>query len=158
MFWQRTQSNFPSAIPAAFPVSGSKLSRASTSAHTSPSAVREAKAESSKLVRPEHAAPQISVIAPRGNPPTNASISDTPVDTNSKALRSRYAKGEATRPRKSDSILERRVTSELAAMEFRASGEGTGVLRFLFAYPDSPQIPASCQAPAAANALPCWKN
>src|SRR5260370_25794315 len=116
MFWQRTQSNFPSAIPAAVPANGQKLPRAHTSAHTSPSAVREAKAESSKLVRPEHAAPQISVIAPRGNPPTSASISGMPVDTNSNALRSRYAKGEATRPRKSASILERRVASELAAI------------------------------------------
>src|SRR6266478_7061165 len=138
MFWQRTQSNFPSAIPAVFPDSGSKLSRASTSAHTSPSAVREAKAESSKLVRPEHAAPQISVIAPRGNPPTKASISGIPVETSSNALRSRYAKGEATRPRKSDSILERRVASELAAMGVYGERRGTGVLRFLFAYANSP--------------------
>ena len=46
-------------------------------------------AASSRLVRPEDGAPQISVMAPRGNPPTNASISGMPVDTNSNALRSR---------------------------------------------------------------------
>ena len=61
----------------------------SISAQASSCAVRALKAESSKLVRPEHDGPKISVSAPRGNPPVNESISGMPLETVTTSWRSR---------------------------------------------------------------------
>src|ERR1700675_76114 len=109
MLRQRTHSNRCSSTPAASALRGSNESRASINAHTSASAVLEAKAESSTVVRPEHGGPQISVNAPRGKPPARASISGIPVSTVSTLLRSRYPNGETTRPGRESSTSERRV-------------------------------------------------
>ena len=71
----RTQSNRSSFTPAAAAEWGSKLSRPSTSAQASACAVPEAKAESSKVARPEQGGPQISVRPAAGKPPVSASTS-----------------------------------------------------------------------------------
>jgi hypothetical protein len=60
---------------------GSKLSLASTSAHTSPCAVIFAITARSTLVRPDDAGPQISVNPPRGSPPVSASHASIPLST-----------------------------------------------------------------------------
>src|ERR1700676_1842043 len=116
MLRQRTHSNCCSSTPAASALRGSNESRASINAHTSASAVLDAKAESSTVVRPEHGGPQSSVNAPRGKPPASASISGIPVSTVSTLLRSRYPKGETTRPARESSTSERRV-ARLERME-----------------------------------------
>src|ERR1700735_268166 len=109
MFRHRTHSNCFSSTPAACAEWGSKASHPSIRANASAVAVLAAKAESSKLVRPEQAGPKISVSAPRGKPPANESISAMPVETVSTAWRSRYVNGEATRPARASSTLERKV-------------------------------------------------
>ena len=68
---QRTQSRRSSRTPAAAAEAGSKASAASTSAQTSSRAVACARMETSRLVRPLEAGPQISVRPPRGRPPVS---------------------------------------------------------------------------------------
>ena len=109
IFRQRTHSSCFNSTPAAAAPCGSKASRPSTSAHTSACAVRDASAETSRLVRPEQGGPQISVNPPRGNPPVSASISGTPADTISTSFRSRYEKGAATRPASAVSTCNRKA-------------------------------------------------
>src|ERR1700684_1305566 len=80
-FRQRTHNNFRNSTPAASAECGSNASPPSISAQASSCAVRALNAASSKLVRPEHEGPKISVSAPRGNPPVNKSISGMPLET-----------------------------------------------------------------------------
>ena len=96
-----------------------EASRPSTRAQTSPSTVREASAANSKLVRPEHGGPQISVKPPRGNPPVRSSISAIPAETVSAILRSRYSNGERWRPARA------RSTSVRSAEIFAAMGDSS---------------------------------
>src|SRR5882672_318190 len=56
-----------------------------------------------RLVRPEDAGPNISLIAPRGMPPTKASTSATPVDSISAAVFSGSLNVLPKRPAISDS-------------------------------------------------------
>ena len=77
----RTQSNLFRSTPAEKADLGSKLSLASTSAHTSPCAVIFAITARSTLVRPDDAGPQISVNPPRGSPPVSASKASIPLRT-----------------------------------------------------------------------------
>src|ERR1700683_2367908 len=127
MFRHRTQSNCFSSTPAASAECGSKASHPSISAQASARAVLAAKAENSKLVRPEQAGPKISVSAPRGKPPASESISAMPVETVSTTWRSRYVNGAATRPARASSTLERKV-ARFAAITDR--GEEIGDLQF----------------------------
>src|SRR5437660_2246920 len=82
----------------------SKVSLVSISAQVSSRLVATARAESSRLVRPDDAVPWISVIAPRGNPFKRASISLTPVGTISPGCFSCRSKIEPKRSASADSI------------------------------------------------------
>src|SRR5271154_4416574 len=126
MFRHRTHSNCFSSTPAASAECGSKASHPSISAHASAWAVLAAKAESSKLVRPEQAGPKISVSAPRGKPPASESISAIPVETVSTTWRSRYVNGAATRPARASSTVERKVARFAAIADL---GEEIGDLQ-----------------------------
>ncbi len=86
-FPQRTQSRRLISMPAAAADAGSRASLESTRAQTSPRWVARARAESSTLVLPEEAAPQISVRQPRAKPPLNASSEGMPLGTISGAGR-----------------------------------------------------------------------
>jgi len=133
-FRQRTQTSCRSLTPAISAEWGSNASRASTSAQTSDAAVREASAEISKLVLPEHGGPQISVKLPRGSPPVRSSIGGMPVGTVSTIRRSRYWKGFERRFASADSTCKRNE----AAFELIVKGEDAKKrgfhFRFLFAY------------------------
>src|SRR2546430_14655133 len=76
---QRTHNKRSKSTRAFAADEGSKVSLQSIRAHVSSFSVAKASAESNKLIRPDDAAPWISVIAPRGNPFKRASISGTPV-------------------------------------------------------------------------------
>src|SRR5271156_1261838 len=88
-FRQRPHNNFRNSTPAAAAECGSNASPPSINAQDSSCAVRARRAESSKLVRPEHDGPKISVSAPRGKPPVNKSISGMPLETVTTSWRSR---------------------------------------------------------------------
>src|SRR6266480_1662583 len=79
---QRTHNN-RSLFTRAFAADvGSNVSLASINAQVSWLEVAYDKAEHSKLIRPDEAVPNISIMAPRGSPPpVRASISGTPLDT-----------------------------------------------------------------------------
>src|SRR5271154_2577833 len=132
MFRHRTHSNCFSSTPAASAECGSKASHPSISAHASAWAVLAAKAESSKLVRPEQVGPKISVSAPRGKPPASESISAMPVETVSTTWRSRYVNGAATRPARASSTLERKI-ARFAAIADLGEEIGSYKFRFFFA-------------------------
>src|SRR6266566_2514632 len=101
---QRTHNKRSKSTRAFAADEGSKVSLQSIRAHVSSFSVAKASAESNKLVRPDDAAPWISVIAPRGNPFKRASISGTPVGTISPGCFSRRSKIEPKRLASADSI------------------------------------------------------
>src|SRR5262249_25861919 len=88
--------------------------------HASAASVRAASAAISKLILPHPAGPQISVNAPRGNPPVNASTDSTPVGAISTARRSRYWNGAMTRPASADSTSKRNAAADLVAIDTAA--------------------------------------
>jgi len=100
----RTHKRRSKSTRALAPDVGSKVSLQSIRAHVSSCPVAKARAESNKLVRPDDAAPWISVIAPRGNPFKTASISETPVGTISPGCFSRRSKTAPKRLASADSI------------------------------------------------------
>src|SRR5664279_3423012 len=119
---QRTHSSRSRSTPAAAAEAGSKLSLASTSAHTSRRRVASASAANITPVRPEEAAPAISLSAPRGRPPVSVSSAATPVETVSGAARSRSNSVEERCSPSEDSMRAR----SLAADGIRTSGGRSG--------------------------------
>ena len=109
---QRTHSSRSRSTPAAAAEAGSKLSLASTSAHTSCRRVAPASAASITPVRPDEAGPAISLSAPRGRPPVSASSAATPVETVSGAARSRSSSVEERRSGSEDSKRARKVATD----------------------------------------------
>src|SRR5271157_670115 len=97
-------------------------------AQASPSAVRKARADSIKLVRPEPLGPQISVMAPRGNPPVRESASKFPVGTLAPLLGVRQVDGSGMREARSEAMWERN------SLKSRAMGL---LLIFAFSSPTS---------------------
>ena len=84
---QRTHSRRSSSTPAATAEWGSSASLASITTQNSSRRVAAARADKSKVVRPEEAGPQISVRHPRGRPPVRASMLEMPLETISGAGR-----------------------------------------------------------------------
>jgi hypothetical protein len=122
-------SNCFRSIPPASALCGSNASHPSIRAHASAFIVLTLKAENSKLVRPEQGGPKISVSAPRGNPPANASTSEMPVGTFS-AWRSRMVKGAGTRPARQVQ-LERNSAARFAGI---AGPMGSPRIQSIFAF------------------------
>src|SRR5579883_2733330 len=155
MFPHRTQSNCSSFTPAASAECGSKLSQPSTSAHASASLVLPAKAETSRVARPEQGGPQISVSAPRGNPPVSESTSETPNGAVSTRIR-RGANGAATRPASAVSTWERKaamltaIGQPAANRDVEQKRSGSTLLKFAFYSPtaNSGRHPCPCQLSA----------
>jgi hypothetical protein len=77
----RIHSRRSRSMPAASAECGSKLSPTSTIAQISRRWVASAKAANRMLLRPDDAAPHISVSAPRGRPPVSASTGAIPKET-----------------------------------------------------------------------------
>src|SRR5437588_10422222 len=101
---QRTHNKRSKSTRAFAADEGSKVSLQSIRAHVSFFSVAKARAESNTLVRPDDAAPWISVIAPRGNPFKRSSISSTPVGKLSAGCFSRRSKIAPKRLASADSI------------------------------------------------------
>ncbi len=141
---QRTNNNRPSSTPAASAPQGSNASRPSTTAQDSPRRVNPANRETRKLIRPDPAAPVISVKQPRGNPPVSPSISAMPEAAISGIAARRTAKGAETFPRRESSSWERRAASVMRAAEAK---EARNDFRFFFACADSPPPASRCQVP-----------
>src|SRR5207237_4611600 len=76
---QRTHNKRSKSTRAFAADEGSKVSLQSIRAHVSSCSVAKARAESNTLVRPDDAAPWISVISPLANPIKRPSIYGTPV-------------------------------------------------------------------------------
>ncbi len=124
---QRIHSRRSSTTPAALADAGSKLSPASTSAHTSWRCVAAARAEIIMPVRPEETGPVISLSAPRGRPPVSASSSAMPMGTVCGAMRSRSNSVGTSRSLSDDSILARSVAAD--GMKYLGSGKRVSGVR-----------------------------
>src|ERR1022692_325680 len=125
---QRPHSRRSRSTPAATAEAGSKLSLASTSAHTSRQPVACASAASITPVRPEEAGPVISLSAPRGRPPVSASSAANPVETVSGAARWRSNSVEERCSPSEDSIRARSVATDGMRTSGGRSEYGAGSL------------------------------
>src|ERR1035437_3844464 len=124
---QRTHNRRSRSTPAVAAEAGSKLSLASTSAHTSRRPVACASAASITPVRPEETGPAISLSAPRGRPPVSASSAANPVETVSGAARWRSNNVEVRCSPSEDSIRARSVATDGMRTSGGRSEYGAGI-------------------------------
>src|SRR6266568_1746273 len=104
LWLQRNHNKRSKLMPALAADERSKLSLQSIKAQISSCRVARARLDSNKLVRPDDGAPWISVIAPRGKPLKNSSISAIPVGRTSSRCLSRRSKTSPKRLRNDDTL------------------------------------------------------